>query len=406
MPRALPSVDPAAVTRLWLQRQGLAAPRGSTPFTRAAFRDHLERTGALQLDSVYAVDRAHYLTLWSRFGPYDRHLVDRWIYQDRIAYEYWGHEASVLPISHLPLGRRRMRRFPPDRWKQRSWWPHYSTSPASKRRVLKRLREDGPLESGDFERDEEEWANGERPGGAMPLPAEDKRSLKLLWHAGRVAVSHRRHFRVVYDLAERVYPDGPVASSAEYEDSWLVTGLSGNGVVSESHLTRYVTGPNPPASLRKRILKRALRRRRIVEVRVKGHRGSFYTTPADFEALASVPEPTGTHLICPFDSLFWQRKRAQQLLDFDYRIEIYTPASKRQFGYYVLPILHDGRMVGRLDPRHDRDRAVLRVDAIHLEPGFQADPDFDHGLSRALDSLREFVGAARVQAPRGWGRRL
>ena len=406
MPRSVITVEPEAVTRLWLQRQGLHVPRGSVSLNRASFVDHLERTGALQMDSVNVVDRAHYLTLWSRFGAYERSTVDRWVYQDRIAYEYWGHEASILPISHLPVGRRRMRRFPPDQWKERSWWPHFRTGPGSKRRVLGRLRDEGPLESVDFERESNEWADGTRPGGAIPIPKEDKRSLKLLWHDGRVAIRTRRHFRCVYDLAERVYPEGPVATPTEYEDSWLLAGLSGNGVVSEGHLTNYITGPSPLAPVRKRILQRNLRRKRIVEVRVRGRRGAFYATPEHLEALDDAPEAHGTHLVCPFDSFLWQRKRAQQLLDFDYKIEIYVPAKKRVFGYYVLPILHDGRLVGRLDPKLHRDRGRLEIRSIHLEAGYSPDVRFHRGLSDALDSLRRFLGADTLKVPRGWVKRL
>jgi len=351
------------------------------------------------------LDRAHYLTLWSRFGPYDRKKVDGWTYRDGAAYEYWGHEASILPISHLPLGRRRMRRFPPKSWSDKSWWAVYQTSTGSKRRVLRRLREEGPLESADFER-RNEFKDGENPWGAIPMPKEDTRSLKLLWHDGRIAVKSRRHFRCVYDLADRVYPEGTATSPTEFEDSWLMTGLSGNGVASEAHLMNYVTGPNPKAPARKAIIARNLRKGRVVEVRVEGMRGTFYAMPEHLEALSAAPEPTGTHLVCPFDSLLWQRKRSAQLLDFDYTIEIYTPAKKRRYGYYVLPILHEGRMVGRVDPKVHRDKGLLEVKSIHLEPHLVANGAFDQGLGEALHSLREFLGAEKLKLPRGWGRRI
>jgi uncharacterized protein YcaQ len=361
---------------------------------------HLERTGALQLDSVNVLDRAHYLTLWSRFGPYTKGHVDRWVYRERTAYEYWGHEASILPISHLPLGRRRMRRFPPPRLRERSWWPSYATSTASKRRVLRRLRAEGPLESSDFERRATESPDVS-PWG-MPMPKEDTRSLKLLWHDGRVAVRRRRHFRCVYDLAERVYPEGPVASPTEFEDSWLRVGLSGNGVASERHLTNYVTGPSPVAAERKRIIRRHLAKGRIVEVRVQDRRGSFFVLPEHLEMIEELPAPQGTTLVCPFDSLLWQRKRAEELLGFAYRVEIYVAAAKRQFGYYVMPILHEGRLVGRLDPKLHRDRGLLEIKAIYLEDGFEGGTDFRRGLAESLESLRQFLDAERMDLPKGW----
>ena len=388
-----------AAVRLWLHRQGLAAPRGSSPLDRPAFVGHLERTGALQLDSVNAVDRAHYLTLWSRFGPYDRKRVDRWVYQERLAYEYWGHEASILPISHLPLGRRRMRRFPPPSWSGRAWWSRYATPPASKRRVLGRIRREGPAESGDFAPRPHEI--GERTESLGWRLREDKRSLKLLWHDGRLAVSDRRHFRCVYDLAERVYPEGAAASTAEYHDSWLLTALSGCGVGPERHFVNYFTAPALNAAERRRVIARNLRRKRIVEVEVEGLGGPCYALPEHLDTIDELPPPRGTTLVCPFDSLLWQRKRASELLGFDYTLEIYVPAAKRKYGYYVLPILHDGRLVGRLDPKLHRDRGTLEIRSLHLEPGFRPAARFEAGLDDALEDLAGFLGATRIRGPDG-----
>ena len=390
----LPSFPLDQVVRLWLHRQGLSGARGSTQLGKRALTEHLESTGGLQLDSVHVLDRAHYLTLWSRFGAYDPNQVDRWVYRERTGFDYWGHEASIRPISHLSLGRRRMSNFPPKNWSGKSWWSLYETSMASRRRVLRRLRHEGPLESVDFERHPGDHTDPR--GGGIQLPKEDKRSLKRLWHLGRVAIRARRHFRCVYDLAERVYPEGPTASTAALEDSWLLIGLSGNGVASERHLANYFTAPDLNAADRKKVIERNLKNGRIVEVRVKDVTGRFFALPEHLEKLEALPEPEGTTLICPFDSLLWQRRRAEEFLDFHYRIEIYVPEAKRQFGYYVLPILHRGRLVGRLDPKHHRERSELQVKAIYLEDGFKRDPEFDRGLAETLDSLREHLGAERL----------
>ena len=405
MSPAPPTFDLDAVVRLWFHRQGLTSPRGAAPLSRNAFIDHLERTGALQLDSVNVVDRAHYLTLWSRFGAYDRAAVDRWVYEDRVAYEYWGHEASILPISHLPLGRRGMRRFPPDSWTGKSWWSRFATSTGSKRRVLRRLREEGPLESADFERQEAELGSGGKPAEAW-VQKEDKRSLKLLWHDGRVAVANRRHFRCVYDIAHRVYPETDIASGTEYEDSWLFAALSGCGIAPERHMVNYFTGPSLKADERKRVIARNLRKGRIVEVKVRGLRGPSYALPEHLEAIDELPQPTGTTLVCPFDSFLWQRKRAEELLGFKYSLEIYVPASKRVYGYYVLPILHEGRLVGRIDPKLHRDRGVLEIKAIHTESDFRSSMGFVAAFGEAVESLAEFLGASDIDMPSGWMSRL
>ena len=399
-----PVVEVADVTRLWFHQQGLTRPRGHVKLTKARLTKHLERTAALQIDPINVVERAHYLTLWSRFGLYNKAQLDRWIYRDRVAYEYWGHEASVLPISHLPLGRRRMAGFPPTSWEARSWWKVYQTSGVSKRRVLKRLREEGPLESGDFRRQSGDTSTGNWADTAIPLAKEDGRSLKLLWHAGRVAVSNRRHARIVYDLAERVYPESEVVTQSEYDDSWLLLGLGGNGIASEKHLANYITGPELKVAERKRVIKRNTRSGRVVEVRVKGSRETHYALPEQLEIVSQLDDPVGTTLICPFDSLLWQRKRVEDLLGFRYRIEIYTPPAKREFGYYVLPILHDGEFVGRLDPKLHRDREELEVKTIVLERGFKRNAKFDRGLAEALDNLRQFTGADALKLPRAWSK--
>jgi len=392
------------VCRLWLSRQGLARPRGEAEMSPAHLKALLERVGALQLDSVNVVDRAHYLTLWSRFGAFDRTELDDWVHESGAAYEYWGHEASVLPISHLKYGLRRMRRFPPASWAKAAWWKRMATSTGSKRRVLRRIREEGPLESKDFERRPDELS---KVGVWSELaPKEDKRSLGLLWHAGRLAVQRRRHFRRVYDLAERVYPSVEPACLAEYQDSWLLTGLSGNGITRARHLDNYFTAPKLTAVEKRRVIQRNLKSGAIAEVEVEGLEGPFYADPEQLATVESLPDPQGTTLLCPFDSLLWQRRRALDLLNFEYKIEIYVPASKRVFGYYAMPILHEGELVGRIDPKLHRERGCLEIVAIGLERGVAWNPALRRGLTGALDSLAEFSGASELELPKAWRRKL
>ena len=375
--------------RLWFHRQGLTRP-GKRTLTRAAFVQHLERAGGLQLDSVNVVDRAHYLTLWSRFGAYDRAKVDRWVHGQRVAFEYWGHEACVLPRSRLPLSRRGMRSFSP----QGSWWQKRTPTPAAFRKVLGRLRAEGPLESADFSDSKNigDWWGWK----------EDKQALEMLWHRGKVAVSSRRHFRRIYDLAERVYPEGPMATMAQYEDGWLMAGLSGNGVATARHLDNYFTAPRLKAAQRRRVIARNLEKGTVVQVTVDGLAGSYLALPRHLEGISRLRRPRGTTLVCPFDSLLWQRWRAEELLEFEYRVELYVPPAKRRYGYYVMPVLHDGALVGRLDPKLHRDRGLLQIKAIHLEPGQDRGSELDAGLAGALTDLAQFLGAQKLDLPRGW----
>lgn len=390
---------------MWFARQGLSHARGTQQLTPEALTHHLETTGALQLDSINVLDRAHYLTLWSRFGCYDRADLARWVYEDGLGYEYWGHEASILPRSHLPIGKRRMRRFPPPSWKNSSWWQRYQAPLSSRRRVLRRLRAEGPLESADFSRTSDEH----HPGSSnemMAYPKQDKRALQMLWHSGAVAVSSRVHFRRRYDLAERVYADVPCAPLAAYQDSWLLQGLSGNGIASEAHLVNYITGPKLNAAERTRVIRRNLKSGQLEQVKVQGLTGTYYALTEHLDSLHVHPAPEGTTLLCPFDSFLWQRDRAHELLNFRYRIEIYVPQAKRQFGYYVLPILHNGQLVGRLDPKCHRKEQALEIKAVYLESGFKQSAEFKSGLAAALKSLARFMQCTAIRLPRGWRRIL
>ncbi|MEZ4698043.1 MAG: crosslink repair DNA glycosylase YcaQ family protein [Rhodothermales bacterium] len=404
----LPTVTPEQVIRLWLRQQGLLNVDAPRRLTQRALSDHLESTGGLQLDSINVLDRAHYLTLWSRFGAYDRRSVDRWIYEKKLGYEYWGHEATILPISHLPIGRRRMIRFPPPSFKNASWWTHYDVSTDVKRRVLRQLRSRGPLESAEFD-DGARAANGgtkrSASGTEWSVPREENRALKMLWHAGKVAVVGRRHFRQVFDLAERHYPDVNAATTRTYFDSWLLAGLRGNGVCPATHLRNYYTSPKLTATEQADVIRRCITNGSVREVRVAGSRAVHYALPEHLDEIASLDEASGTTLLSPFDSFLWQRRRAQDLLDFQYRVEIYVPKQKRVYGYYAMPILHNGRLVGRIDPKLHRESSRLEIASVHLEQGFRRTRAFDNGFREAVERLAEFVGASQIDLPPGWNGR-
>ncbi len=380
------------VIRLWFDRQGLLTPRGGG-LTRAKLSDHLERTGGLQLDSVNVLDRAHYLTLWSRFGAYDKAELDRWVYKEGLAQDFLAHVACLVPPSRLPISRRRMLSFNPTG----TWWERFRQDPKIEQGIMRRIRREGPLESADFK------GKPGQPGGWWDW-REEKVGLEYLFRKGKLAVSERRSFRRVFDLAGRVLPAGRSASQRVYDDSWLLAGLAANGVAPQRHLHNYLTVPHPQAASRREIIARNLRRKRIVEIEVDGLQGSCYALPEMLEAGADLPAPHGTNLLCPFDSLLWQRDRTEELLGFNYRIEIYVPAPKRRYGYYVLPILHEGRFVGRVDPKFDRQAGKLLIRAIQLDtPALKRDASFRAGFAETLRDLATWQGAAAIDLPRGWG---
>ncbi len=408
---ALPVIDRDKVVNLWFQCQGLANVAchsdSRSTLNKTRFRDLLLNVGGLQVDAVNVVDRAHYLTLWSRFGSFPRQRVDNWIYQDKIAYEYWAHEASILPAEHMPLSRRRMKNFPPDAWSNASYWKRYETSEESKKRVLARLRKSGPLESGDFEKTEMDRKQQEILGWGAPLVKEDKRSLQLLWHAGRIGIHDRRHFRKIYDLGTRVYSKSPTATQNEFDSSWLLQALRGCGVTPESHMVNYLTAQNLKAADRRKLIEKHVKQKKIVPVRIQGSDETAYALPEHLDKLSKCPSPVGTTLVCPFDSFLWQRQRAEELLGFRYRIEIYVPEKKREFGYYVLPILHDGKLVGRVDPKLHRsskngEANRLEIKKVFLEPGFKRTKRFEIAFRQVIQSLAKFLDAESIKAPRDW----
>lgn len=396
----LPIVDPKQVVRLWLKKQWLLNVDNPQKLTKDHFSAYLQQVGGLQVDSVNVLDRAHYLTLWSRFGNYDRGQIDDWIYQDKVAYEYWGHEASILPASFLPISRRRMKDFPPRQWANSAWWKRQETSAASKKRVIARIKSKGRLENSDLEKEIRSEKDPERKDQLK----EDKRSLQLLWHAGKIGIAGRTHFRKIFDQSENIYPKSNVASTRQFHDSWLNVALAGNGAVCESHLINYFTTPNLTAAERRQVIDRNLKSKSIFPMQIKGRKEEFYATEEDLQVLTAadgseLPKPTGTRLICPFDSFLWQRARAEDLLDFHYRIEIYVPESKRKFGYYLLPILHEGNLIGRLDPKLHRDQNLLEIRSLHYEPKFRETKKFQKTLKGIVEELADFVGAKDIRWP-------
>jgi uncharacterized protein YcaQ len=234
--------------------------------------------------------------------------------------------------------------------------------------------------------------------------------------SGRTLVHSREHFRKRFDLAERVMPAavaGEPLSPEAFRRWHLGRSLHALGAASETDLRMYLTYPRVSVAERRSVLRAALREGEVVEVEVEGERGRWYALVEDLPALARAGRrrrpSTGTTLLSPFDSFLWHRERTRRLFGFDYRIEVYTPGHRRDHGYYSLPILYDGLLIGRLDPKTHREARRLEVKAVHFEPWFakgepppvaswgQVDRDAAlRGVGEALRSLATFVGADEV----------
>jgi uncharacterized protein len=405
------SVPLRAVTSLFLQRQHLARPR-AVPVTSRRLGRFVEDVGGLQLDSINVLDRAHYLTVWSRFGPYDRAWLDRQVYRRRLLFEYWAHAACLVPTSMLPWWRRAMLDY---RLRHTGW-----SGLRRNGKVLERVRAavlaNGPMAHGEFE--------GGRPSGegGWWRWGPTQHALHYLWMTGALTIHSRQHFQKRFDLLERAIPAAAgreVPSPEDFRRWHLERSLHAMGAATEQDLAGYMTFPRFGAGGRRAPLRTMLESGDITEIDVDGRPGRWLALTRDLPALARrSPAPSqGTTLLSPFDSLLWYRGRVARLFGFDYRIEVYTPGHKRVHGYYTLPILHHGQLIGRVDAKSHRAERRLEIRHVHFEPWFargKTPPtggdrlerdEALNGLSDALSALGAFVGATdtvvrRVTPPR------
>jgi uncharacterized protein YcaQ len=414
MPRA--ALPVRAVTTLFLERQHLARPR-SRPLTAARLVRFVEDVGGLQMDSINVLERAHYLTLWSRFGPYDRARLDRLVYGRRLLFEYWAHAACLVSTSMLPWWRRAMLDY---RSRHTGWSGWLRRNPKLLAQVKAAVESNGPMANGDFE------SRRPRAGKAgwwswQPF----QHALHHLWMTGALTVHSRRHFQKRFDLLERALPSivGVEAVAAEEFTRWHIErSLHALGAATEADLVGYLTFPRFMSAARRVALRAMLERGEVQEVPVEGARVRWLALSRDLPALARAARnrtpSQGTTLLAPFDSLLWYRERVARLFGFEYRIEVYTPGDRRVHGYYTLPILHDGALIGRVDAKTHRAEGRLEVRHVHFEPWFVAGAAppggaerLDQaaalaGLADALRSLATFVGAASLSVDRVTPKRL
>lgn len=356
---------------------------------RAALRSLLLQHGNIQLDSVNAVARTHELVPFSRLGAYKLADLHHVVYRQRCMFEYWGHAMSWVPMAEYRYFLPRMERR---RTEPRGWWSDVRERfPDLYPAVLGRIQAEGALASSDFED-----ARGGRGSWWDLKPA--KLVLEDLFDQGILMVADRRSgFQRVYDLAERVLPPGLDLSrptDQEAAEHLLLRGARALGVGAARDLADYFRLRPHEA---RPALATLLERGSLVKLAVEGWRDPAYAPP---EVLAAPPRRPSHRpvLLSPFDPLVWERSRAERLFGFEYRIEIYTPEAKRRYGYYVLPLLVDGVLVGRVDVRNDRAGRTMNVPAVHLEPGIGV--SVAPAVASALGDLAGFLGAERIVVAR------
>ena len=356
--------------RLAVAAQGFTDPVGSGVPDRRALRRVLRRTGLFQIDSVNVLARAHYLPLFSRLGPYPTSLLDQAAYTSsarapRELFEYWGHEASLLPVDAQPLLRWRMAEAHADAWG--GMRRIMTERPGFVADVLAEVDRSGPITAGEIE---ELHGGRVRKAGPWWDWSHVKRALEYLFWAGEITTASRRGFERVYDLPERVIPAAvlaaPTPDRSDAQRALVLRAARSCGVATERDLRDYYRLSVVDA---KAAVAGLVDEGSLLPVSVAGWRGVAYLDPQ-----AVVPRRVNARaLVAPFDPLVWERQRTERIFGFRYRIEIYVPAPKRVHGYYVLPFLLGDRLVARVDLKSDRQAGVLRVQAAFAEVGAPAD---------------------------------
>jgi uncharacterized protein YcaQ len=363
-----------AARELLLAAQGLgSAPKRAT---KDDVRGIIRRMGVLQIDSISVVARSPYLVLWSRLGPYEPRWLDELLAEGAI-FEYWSHAACFIPIEDYGLYRRLMIEGGE---KTRTWMQAHSEEIEH---VMERVNENGPVRAAEFAR-----TDG-RAGGWWEWKPE-KRALEHLFAAGELMISRRENFHRVYDLRERVlanalpdWEDALAPNEQEVRRALALKAVRALGLAVARWVPDYFRMPKKGVSglLEDLADEGSLLRARIGDEPAYVHPDN--AEPAE-KILSGGLQSSVTTLLSPFDPVVWDRARALELFDFDYKIEVYTPAARRRYGYYSLPILHNGALVGRLDAKAHRKQGTFEVKAIHLESGVPVSEDLTAGISGAL----------------------
>ncbi|MCB1481717.1 MAG: YcaQ family DNA glycosylase [Rhodobiaceae bacterium] len=395
MTRAI--LDNQRARRLFLDRH-LLLRQGSGPGKGKDLDGVLEDLGFVQVDSVNTLARAHDLILWSRRSQYRPRALERLVAHHRSAFEHWTHDAAIIPMRFYPMWRLKFAR---DEARMRARWPQWRREgwEAEIETVLRHVADNGPACSLDVGGDEKKGSSGWWDWHPS------KTALEFLWRSGRLAICHRQGFRKFYDLAERVIPEEHFKGRIDDKEivDWAMSAaLQRLGFGTSGELAAFfdiVTRDEAKAWCAQ-----ALAAGRIVEADIGmadgSHRRSF-TNEAILDHASSLPAPSSrVRLLSPFDPALRDRGRAERLFGFHYRIEIFVPEAKRQFGYYVFPVLQGERVIGRLDAK--RDGKGLAVRAFWPEAGVRIGKARTAGLISELERVKSLAGVETVEFDDGW----
>ncbi len=383
-----PTLSLQSVRRLLLAVQGLLHPP-ENPATKADILSAIRRMGALQIDTIHVVARSPYLVLFSRLGSYDPRWLEELLAEGKL-FEYWAHAACFLPIEDYPLYVSRMEVF--NMYYYTPEWLEKNQTTVEL--VMQRIRENGEVRSADFER-----TDGKKGGTWWDWKVE-KRVLEYLHTNGSLMIARREKFQRVYNLRERVlagWDDSQAPSLEEAKDELTLRAVRALGAAPARWVPDYYRLPKTGMPAR---LERMVENGQLKRVSVEGRPEPWYVHPENTSlleyALLGELIPTYTTLLSPFDPLTWDRERARVLFDFDFTLECYVPQAKRRYGYFLLPILYEGALAGRLDAKAHRKEGIFEVRALYLEPGVRIDENAVQAIAGAIQRCAEWHGATQI----------
>jgi len=337
----------------------------------------IRRMGVLQLDTIHIVARSHYFVLWSRLGAYQPEWLDELLAEKEL-YEYWAHAACLLPIEDYPFLKWRMKEAAVKNKDPKSWFSRNSTLIDS---VRYQVQERGPVRSADFIPESQE------PGAWWNWKVE-KTALEVLYDQGELMIARRDKFQRVYELASRLHPN--LINIIEPNTETALTSLIERtvkilGICQPRWVADYYRLPKKETLA---ILDQLIRKGIVLPVTVENWSSPGIIHPDNLHLLHQIQhgstQPAGTSLLSPFDPLVWDRTRLQGLFGMDFKVECYTMSEKRKYGYWLLPVLHEDHFAGRVDIKANRQRKVLEMRGIFLEPDMKLSTTFMDGLAGAI----------------------
>lgn len=389
------------VRRLAVFRQYLTATQP------ASMLDLIRDLGCVQLDPIRAVERTHLLVLWSRLGNFDVAELARLRWQEKALFEYWAHAASMVLTEEYPVFNWGMRQRQENQARKERYQKWFDGTPGFeelRQHILERLGQEGPLFSRDFDSQAKmNWTSGWSSGRFINL------LLDYLWTNGEVVIAERVGNQRRWGVAEQFFPDWTpqdewsAAETCRFATQKAIRAL---GAATPKQIKFHYTRNMYPELTA--VLNQLVKEETLIPVAVDEVPGDYYLHADDLPLLRQLQSgdwQPRTTLLSPFDNLICDRDRAEQLFDFYFRIEIYVPKAKRQFGYYVLPILHGDRLIGRIDPKMDRKTQTLHINNVYAEAGAPKNKKLVRDIGKAATSLASFVGAKQIEwgnVPAGW----